>query len=85
MRKFGDVRIDALRFFGANVRIVRLARQRDAEQLAEEVGLDPGVLTMIESACDVELTVATAAELAFALGVPLARLFEEPEQEFLDP
>lgn len=79
MKKFGHPAIDALRIFAVNVSRLREQRRRSVEQLANHIGMDPGVLILIEEACYPDVNIVHVAQIADALYVPLAQLFEEPE------
>jgi transcriptional regulator with XRE-family HTH domain len=68
---------DLARAIGARARALRRAASLTQEQLAEQVGLQPSAISRFENGA-VGLSVTTLLDMSDALGVPLARFFEDP-------
>lgn len=61
---------DALKLFGASVRLARKERRWTVEELAERVGVSPVTLRKVERG-DPTVALGTAFEAATLVGVPL--------------
>jgi transcriptional regulator with XRE-family HTH domain len=64
---------------GAAVRKLRLSRGMTQAQLAEAVGIANETMSRIENSRLPTVSLSLATRLAGVLGVPVARLFEEPK------
>ncbi len=68
------------RAFGLAVKLARTRRGWTQEQLGRAAGLDRGHVSRIERG-DLDLTISTQQKIAAALGVTLAELVAQAEEE----